>query len=89
MKDALDGCHTVAPHGIVIVESCYWMIIELRPFCDATVFVDPDPDICLIRGLARDGELARESWLNWINGEEKYFAEQSPRSISTYIYQTK
>ncbi len=43
------------------------------------VWIDADPDLCLARGLARDGEGMRDQWLDWKVKEAAYFAHHSVR----------
>lgn len=39
----------------------------------------------LRRGLARDGEDAREQWLTWMAGEDEYVARESPDQFADLI----
>ncbi|HQU74436.1 MAG TPA: uridine kinase, partial [Calditrichia bacterium] len=45
----------VGPHQIVIVEGILLLAIpEIRELLDIKIFIDTDPDMCLIRRLRRD-----------------------------------
>lgn len=38
------------------------------------VWIDADPDLCLARGIARDGEGMRDHWLDWKVREAAYIS---------------
>lgn len=64
---------------------CYSTINQLRNFYQLNIFVDCDKTIRLKRGLERDGELALQFWINWMDGEAKYFAEQCTKDKADFI----
>jgi uridine kinase len=73
--------------GVVIVEGIYSTRIELEEFYDFTIWVECPRRIRLARGLQRDGESARNRWLNeWMPEEDHYVAEQSPKTRADLIY---
>jgi uridine kinase len=48
--------------GIVVVEGVYSIRKELVNLYDYKVFVDCSREICLDRGIKRDGETSRDMW---------------------------
>jgi uridine kinase len=76
--DRLTGWTVVQPQGAVIVEGVYSLRKELRTCFDVTVWVDAPAELRLARGLERDGEDARDWWLEWMAEEERYRDEQRP-----------
>jgi uridine kinase len=38
------------------------------------IWIDAPVDVCLARGIQRDGEAMRDQWLTWIAGEDAHFA---------------
>lgn len=72
--------------GIIIIEGCYSNITQLNHFYDIKIFVDCDRNIRLKRGLERDGKAALPLWINWMNGEDKYFMEQNPKAKADFIF---
>src|ERR1700675_1822618 len=67
------------PGGIVIVEGNSSTRHELHGYYDITIWVDTPHDVRLRRGVERDGEQARATWLEeWIPEEDRYVASQQP-----------
>ncbi|WP_043931373.1 uridine kinase family protein [Bacillus sp. EB01] len=78
-KDTLAEWHAVPIGGIVIVEGVYSTRRELASFYDYTIWVDSPRKIRLERGLERDGEAARDRWVNdWMVAEDIYVEEHTP-----------
>jgi uridine kinase len=70
---------TVAPHGIVIVEGVCALHRSLRDAYAVRVWVDAPYDLRLERGVARDGEVARSTWVEmWMPSEERYVERDDP-----------
>ncbi|MDB5160822.1 MAG: uridine kinase, partial [Candidatus Saccharibacteria bacterium] len=55
---------------------------EFRPYLTYTVWVEAPRELCLKRGLERDGEHMREQWEQWFAGEDRYFARDNPRQYA-------
>lgn len=65
--------------GIAIIEGVYALRAELRRFYDFKIWVECSSDVRLARGLARDGEQARDVWVNeWMPAEDRYAEVQRP-----------
>ncbi|MDQ2716828.1 MAG: uridine kinase [Chloroflexota bacterium] len=86
-SDTLAEEHTVVPGGMVIVEGVYSTRNELASIYDFKVWVECPRDVRLARGLARDGEEAREVWENdWMVAEDRYVeAHRSHRRADLVI----
>ena len=81
-----DDVHVVDPGGVVVVEGSYSTRPELRDFYDVTVWVDAPQPIRLRRGVERDGEDARDRWLNeWMPEEDRYIAAVQPAAHADVI----
>jgi len=78
-KDNLSEWHTVPIGGIVVIEGVYSLRNELVDKYDHTIWVDCPRDVRLSRGLARDGENARDMWINnWMVSEDLYVEAHKP-----------
>jgi len=76
---------TVDPSNYVIIEGVSSARMEFRPFLAFAIFVETDCKTRLARGLARDGENAREQWLEWMREEDLYLAQHNPMSFVDVI----
>lgn len=77
--DELAEWHTLTVGGIVIIEGIYSTRNELADMYDFKVWVECPRDIRLARGIARDGEAAREIWENdWMVIEDRYAETHRP-----------
>jgi len=78
-NDELAEWHVISPSGIVIVEGNYSTRHELHGYYAITIWVDTPHDVRLRRGVERDGEQARGTWLEeWIPEEDRYVAAHQP-----------
>jgi uridine kinase len=70
---------TVHPCGIVVIDGVCALHQMFRDDLDVRVWVDAPADVRLARGVARDGEAARSTWLDvWIPGEDAYVERDDP-----------
>jgi len=46
------------------------------------IWVDAPEDLRLRRGVERDGETHRQLWLDWMNVERQFFAEDRTRAMA-------
>lgn len=84
--DALADTVEVPAGGVVVVEGVYSCRSELAARYDLRIWVDCPRDVRLARGLARDGEGARERWeRRWMPAEDRYALEQRPRDRADII----
>lgn len=78
-KDSLAEWHTVPSRGIVVIEGVYSTREDLRGFYDFRIFVQCPYEVRLRRGIERDGEASRDTWVNlWMPAEEEYMDLQQP-----------
>jgi uridine kinase len=78
-----DERQTIEPGGIVIVEGTYSTRPELRDVYDLTIWVAAPHAVRLRRGVERDGEQARERWLEeWMREEDRYLAAIQPAAAA-------
>jgi uridine kinase len=73
------GVARVAPDGVVVVEGVCALHRLLRDAYDVRLWVDAPAELRLARGVARDGEAARRTWLEvWMPRENRYVATDDP-----------
>lgn len=84
--DELAEWHTVPIGGIVIIEGVYCIRKELASKYDYRIWVDCSRETRLLRGLKRDGEEARDIWINdWMISEDIYVKKQEPLKRAHFI----
>ena len=67
------------PAGVVVVEGVCALHRDFRDAYDLRIWVEAPREVRLARGVARDGEDARETWENvWMPREEAYVAGDDP-----------
>ncbi len=77
--DALAEWHEVPPTGILIVEGVYSTSEPLRDLSTYRVWVDSPYEVRLARGIARDSEAMRDTWVNsWMPVEDQYVDSERP-----------
>ena len=73
------GERTVAPGGVVVVEGVCALHRLFRDDYDVRVWVEAPFDTRLARGVARDGEAARATWVErWMPMEDRYVERDDP-----------
>lgn len=65
---------------IVILEGVSSARKEFRPYLTYSVWVETPKELCIERGIERNGEAMREQWEEWWNSEEEYIANHDPKS---------
>jgi uridine kinase len=76
---ALRGSRTVLPEGVVVIEGVCALHRMLRDAYAVRVWVEAPAEVRLARGLARDGEAARSTWVDvWMPSEERYVERDDP-----------
>jgi uridine kinase len=63
---------------VVILEGVSASRREFAPYLAFTIWVDTLRELCLERGLARDGAHQRELWEGWMASEDEFFARDRP-----------
>ena len=80
------GSRTVEPTGVVIVEGVCALHRSLRQAYAVRVWVEAPSDVRLSRGVARDGEAARATWVDvWMPAEDRYVARDDPVSCAHLV----
>lgn len=73
------GSRTVKPAGVVVVEGVCALHRTLRTAYAVRVWVEAPYDVRLARGVARDGEAARGTWVDvWMPSEDRYVERDDP-----------
>jgi uridine kinase len=73
------GSRTVEPNGVVIVEGVCALHRKLRDSYAVRVWVEASYDVRLARAIARDGEAARQTWVDvWMPSEDRYVERDDP-----------
>ena len=76
---AMRGWRTVEPRGVVVIEGVCALHGMLRDAYAVRVWVEAPFDVRLARGLERDGEEARSTWVDvWMPSEERYVERDDP-----------
>ncbi len=65
--------HVVEPAELLVLEGVGSGARELAAYRSTLVWVSAPADLRLERGLARDGEAAREHWVRWMDDEQAHF----------------
>ena len=73
------GSRTVEPAGVVVVEGVCALHRSLRDAYAVRIWVEAPYGVRLARGVARDGEAARATWVDaWMPSEERYVEHDDP-----------
>ena len=73
------GLRTILPEGLVVVEGVCALHRMFREAYDVRVWVEAPYGVRLERGVERDGEAARETWVErWMPSEERYVELDDP-----------
>jgi uridine kinase len=76
----------IDPRGIVVVEGVCALHRMFRDAYDVRVWVDAPYDVRLARGVARDGEAARRTWVErWMPMEDRYVERDNPVSCADIV----
>ena len=76
----------LSPTGVVIVEGVCALHQMFRDDLSVRVWVDTPADVRLARGVARDGEASRSTWLDvWMPNEAAYIDRDDPVSCAHLV----
>lgn len=75
----------IDPQEFVIVEGVSSSRNEFRPYLSFSIYVQTSPGIRLQRGLARDGDEAKEEWLKWMAAENEYVERDEPQRFANMV----
>ena len=80
------GLRTVEPTGVVIVEGVCALHRKLRNAYAVRVWVEAPYDVRLARAIARDGEAARQTWVDvWMPSEDRYIERDDPAACADLV----
>ena len=80
------GTRVVEPTGIVVVEGVCALHRMFRDDYDVRVWVEAPYETRLARGVARDGEAARATWVErWMPAEDRYVERDDPVTCADLI----
>jgi uridine kinase len=80
------GERMVTPSGVVVVEGVCALHRDLRDAYAVRVWVDAPYEVRLARGVERDGEEARRTWVErWIPSEERYVRRDDPVACADLV----
>lgn len=85
-EDRLAEWHEIAPGGFLIAEGVSISRTEFGDPWDLKVWVECPYELRLARGVERDGEAMRETWVGvWMPEEDRYVRGQRPHERADYI----
>ena len=80
------GSRVVEPRGVIVIEGVCALHRSLRDAYAVRVWVEAPYELRLARGVERDGEAARSTWVDdWMPSEERYVAEDDPVSCAHLV----
>jgi uridine kinase len=80
------GVRTVEPRGMVVVEGVCALHRMFRDDYDVRVWVEAPYETRLARGVARDGEEARSTWVErWMPSEDRYVGRDDPIACADLV----
>ena len=80
------GSRTVEPTGVVVVEGVCALHRKLRDAYAVRVWVEASYEVRLARAVARDGEEARQTWVEvWMPSEERYVERDDPAGCADLV----
>ncbi|HET8741744.1 MAG TPA: hypothetical protein VFM41_03925 [Gaiella sp.] len=80
------GERRVSPVGVIVVEGVCALHRMFRDAYDVRVWVDAPYEVRLARGVARDGEDARATWVErWMPAEDRYVERDDPVSCADVV----
>lgn len=78
-SDAFAEWVDVPVPDVLVLEGCGSARRAADPVATLRVWVEAPDGLRLDRGLARDGEAARDHWLTWMADEREHFAREGTR----------
>ena len=85
-KNALSEWRELQPGGVVIIEGVSVLRHALGDPWDLRVWVEAPFELRLERGVARDGEAMRSTWLEeWMPQEDAYVESENPLGGADFL----
>ena len=70
---------------ILILEGVSSSRKEFRPYLTFSIWVETPLEICLQRGLEREGQDARDKWIQWQADEKSYVDRDNPKAFANLV----
>lgn len=77
----------IVPAELVILEGVSSSREAFRPYLSGAIWIETPREVCLARGLERDGEHMRAQWEAWLAEEDAYIAREDPRARADLVVQ--
>lgn len=74
----LGGWSEVSPADNLVLEGVSSSRLAFRPYLSFAIWVETPREVCLERGLIRDGEPMRDQWAIWMREEDEHIAAERP-----------
>lgn len=78
----------VPPRPVLVVEGVGVAMAAARVHASVVVWVEAPPEVCLRRGVERDGEAMRADWQRWQVAEQEQFAREGTRAAADVVITT-
>jgi uridine kinase len=69
----------------VVLEGVSAGRVAFRPYLSFVIWVETPRDVCLARGLERDGADMLSDWERWIADEDRYIERESPERYADLV----
>ncbi len=80
------GLRLVQPEGVIVIEGVCALHSTLRDAYAVRIWVEAPPELRLARGVARDGEESRQTWVDvWMPSEERYVESDDPVACAQLV----
>lgn len=85
-QDGLTQWIDIPSGAPIVLEGVFCLAAQLRDAYTFKIWCRADPMLRLTRGLARDGEEARSTWVDiWMPAEDEYAVSQHPERIADLV----
>ena len=88
VSSAWAGEHPLLPAPLLVIEGVGSGAAAYDELITTLVWIEAGRDVRLTRGLARDGEHARDEWENWLDDEAALHARERTRERADLVYST-
>ena len=86
LQRPFEQARVVLPVGVIVIEGVCALHTMFREAYDLRIWVEAPRELRLARGIARDGEEAREVWeTRWMPSEDRYVEQDDPISAAHLI----
>ncbi len=75
----------IVPAEVVIFEGVTSSREAFRPYLSGAIWVETPREVCLERGVARDGGHMRAQWERWLAAEDEYIERERPHERADLV----